>query len=71
MSQLKSPLRYPGGKSKVVDIITARFPKDIDVLVSPFIGGGSVELWASQNGIKVYAYDGFEPLVNFWKMLLT
>lgn len=66
----KSPLRYPGGKSRAVRHIVDFFPPDLDTLVSPFFGGGSVELACAAQGIKVHGYDGFEPLVNFWQVAI-
>jgi DNA adenine methylase len=68
---IKSPLRYPGGKSRAVKIITQLIPNDVTELVSPFIGGGSVEIDCASRGIKVYGYDAFKPLVAFWKLLLS
>jgi DNA adenine methylase len=39
-----SPLRYPGGKSKIAEHILDRIsPDKSDVLYSPYVGGGSVE----------------------------
>ncbi|MFT3949976.1 MAG: DNA adenine methylase [Agriterribacter sp.] len=66
----KSILRYPGGKSKAIDFLLPFFPKDLKALVSPFIGGGSVELALAAKGIKVYGYDIFTPLVEFWQCAL-
>ncbi|MDD9883104.1 MAG: DNA adenine methylase [Gammaproteobacteria bacterium] len=66
----KSPLRYPGGKSRAVNCILDLLPPDIERLCSPFIGGGSVELALAARGIQVFAYDAFQPLVNFWRTLL-
>ena len=68
---VKSPLRYPGGKSKAVKTILRYLPKDLDCLVSPFMGGGSVELAVAGMGTRVYGYDAFEPLVFFWQALLN
>lgn len=68
---LKSPLRYPGGKSRAVKQILNLLPPDLTRLCSPFVGGGSVELALAANGVEVYAYDAFSPLVNFWKVLLA
>ena len=67
---VKSPLRYPGGKSRAVKSILELIPPDLDRLCSPFIGGGSVELALVGKGVKVYGYDAFEPLVNFWQEVL-
>ncbi len=67
---VKSPLRYPGGKSRAAKEIFDLLPVELDSLCSPFVGGGSLELVCAQRGIKVKAYDTFEPLVNFWRVLL-
>jgi DNA adenine methylase len=72
---MKTPLRYAGGKSKAYDIITSYLPLLPNVptrIVSPFIGGGSLESkWASVLGIDVVAYDVFDILINFWNILLS
>lgn len=67
----KSPLRYPGGKSLAVGLIVEHFPNDLKRLISPFMGGGSVEIaTAVELGIEVKAYDIFDILVNFWQVLI-
>lgn len=63
----RSPLRYPGGKFRAVNVICSYIPRNTKKLASPFLGGGSVELACSAQGIKVYGADGFKPLINFWK----
>lgn len=65
----KSPLRYPGGKTKAWKFFEQVLPKGISTLTSPFLGGGGIELCCSVNGIHVTASDNFEPLVNFWQEL--
>lgn len=68
---MKTVLRYAGGKSKAINQITP-FIKDYDEIISPFIGGGSLEVhWASNLGKKVIGYDVFDVLVNFWNVLLN
>lgn len=67
---LKSPLRYPGGKSRAIKEIMQYFPDGLDTLCSPFLGGGSIELALASKGIEVYAYDIFKPLTDFWQELL-
>ena len=69
-SYLRSPLRYPGGKSRAVVQILELLPQELDALCSPFFGGGSVELACASSGVEVSGYDAFEPLVNFWQVLL-
>ena len=71
---MKTPLRYAGGKSKAYEIITHHLPAFPypERIVSPFIGGGSLESrWSSELGIRVEGYDIFEALVNFWEVLLS
>lgn len=67
---LRSPIRYPGGKTRGVKHILKYFPPDIQRVCSPFLGGGSVELVLAGKGIEVFGYDVFEPLVSFWQVLL-
>lgn len=66
---IRSPLRYPGGKTRGVEFITRFFPKNLPTLLSPFIGGGSIEIALAAKGTKVHGYDLFSPLVEFWQCL--
>ena len=67
-----SPLRYAGGKSKAVGLILESLPKlKNKKVVSPFFGGGSLELCLCQNlGFEIVGYDTFDMLVNFWNVLI-
>lgn len=68
---MKTIIRYPGGKSKAIDKITP-YVMDYDKIVSPFIGGGSLEVhWAGNLNKQVIGYDIFDMLVNFWNVLLN
>lgn len=67
---IKSPLRYPGGKSRAVKILYQFVPNNTTEICSPFFGGGSFEIYCAQKGIRVYGYDNFKPLVDFWQCLL-
>jgi len=67
----RSPLRYAGGKTRGVTEISGLIPEDTQIIYSPFFGGGSVELACANNGILVYGYDNFKPLVEFWQCLLS
>ena len=61
---MKTVLRYAGGKSRAINKISP-FVDPYDTIVSPFIGGGSLEVyWASQ-GKKVIGSDVFDLLVNY------
>jgi DNA adenine methylase len=67
-----SPLRYAGGKSWAVGYIVEHIPSTIQRLVSPFVGGASVEIAvAKEIGIPVMAYDTFDILVNYWQIQIT
>ncbi len=67
----KSPLRFPGGKARAVSAILLLIPSNINELISPFIGGGSIEIALASFGVKVFGFDNFDPLVIFWNELLT
>ncbi len=45
---IKSPLRYPGGKSKAIKTILPLIPKSYKEFREPMVGGGSVFLSAKQ-----------------------
>ena len=69
---LGSPLRYAGGKSLGVGYVLERLPGNIERLVSPFMGGGSVEIaCAREIGVRVMGYDVFDVLVNYWQAQLN
>lgn len=66
------PLRYAGGKSLGVGHVIEQIPDGLDRLVSPFMGGGAVEIaCAKELGMQVQAYDIFDILVNYWQIQLS
>jgi len=68
----KSPLRYAGGKSLAVGLILERIPDNVKRVVSPFLGGGSVEIAiANELNIPVMGYDIFDILINYWSIQLS
>ena len=73
MKSYKTPLRYPGGKSRAAQKIEAYFPdlREYDEFREPFIGGGSVALYVSKKfpHLNIWINDLYEPLVNFWQQL--
>ena len=70
IKSLKTPLRYPGGKSRALSKLFQFFPdlKDYGEYREPFIGGGSVALEVTKRypNIKIWVNDLYEPLFNFW-----
>ena len=71
MKSLKTPLRYPGGKSKAIKTLSPWFPSIISEYREPFIGGGSIaiEVTKSNPDIPVWINDLYVPLYNFWVQL--
>ena len=45
---MKSPLRYPGGKSKAIDFLMRYLPEDFSEYREPFMGGGSMFFYIKQ-----------------------
>jgi DNA adenine methylase len=73
MTSLKTPLRYPGGKSRATKKMAEFFPlfKDYTEFREPFVGGGSVALYITQMypHLDIWVNDLYVPLYNFWKEL--
>jgi len=73
MKQYKTPLRYPGGKSRACKKMDPFFPdlRDYDAYYEPFLGGGSVALHITKKypKLKIIVNDLYEPLYNFWLRL--
>lgn len=66
-----SPLRYPGGKSRAVKHILPLIVGRTQTLISPFIGGGAIEIAAADSGVQVLGFDVLGPLTDFWHWALT
>lgn len=67
---MKSPLRYPGGKTRacktLLDIVD-RENFDTSEVISPFTGGASFEFHLRDTrGSRLILNDKFEPLATFW-----
>ena len=63
-----SPIRYAGGKSLAVGYVIELLPDNIKRVVSPFFGGGSIEIAMSKYlDLEVIGYDIFDILVDYWK----
>jgi len=73
MKSLKTPLRYPGGKSRACEKMDCYFPdlRNYDEFREPFLGGGSVAIYITKKypGLNIWVNDLYEPLVNFWQQL--
>ena len=71
MKSLKTPLRYPGGKSRACTKIGQFLPNmyTYKEFREPFLGGGSVAIYLTKMypSLSIWVNDLYEPLVNFWK----
>ncbi|MBW4564398.1 MAG: DNA adenine methylase [Mojavia pulchra JT2-VF2] len=66
----KSPLRYPGGKSKAINQIIEYIPEKFLEFREPFVGGGSVFIYLKQKfpHLKIWINDLNRELFLFWKI---
>jgi DNA adenine methylase len=64
---IKSPLRYPGGKSRAVGIMSKLVP-EFDEYREPLVGGGSFFVYLKQkySDKSFWINDLYEPLYHFW-----
>jgi len=71
INSLKTPLRYPGGKSKAVKTLSKWYPDKISEYREPFIGGGSIAIDIAKKNprIPIWINDLYVPLYNFWVQL--
>ena len=73
MKSLKTPLRYPGGKSRACTKLAQHFPdlKKYTEYREPFLGGGSVALYVSKlyPHLDIWVNDLYRPLAIFWQQL--
>lgn len=68
---IRSPLRYPGGKSRALRHILPLLPEGIGEYREPFLGGGSVfvRLRQAHPEWQFWINDRYEALFWFWKMV--
>ena len=71
--KLKTPLRYPGGKSRAVPKLLQWLPsREITEYREPFLGGGSMAIEMTRRlpeEVPIWVNDLYEPLYNFWVQL--
>lgn len=67
---LKSPLRYPGGKSRAIQKIVNYLPENFSEYREPFVGGGSLFIYIKQKipHVKVWINDLNQEVFIFWKI---
>lgn len=67
---IKSPLRYPGGKSKAIQKIVKYLPANFSEYREPFVGGGSLFIYLKQKfpQLNIWINDLNSELYLFWKL---
>ena len=68
---LKSPLTYPNDKPRAVSLIASKIPEGVTNIVTPFLGGGSIELGLSSKDYNVTAFTDYRLLYDFWQCALS
>lgn len=70
----RSPLVWPGGKwycrSQIIPYLL-RGATRAGHVVSPFLGGGHIELELAARGVRVWGSDIYMPLVCLWNQVLN
>lgn len=69
--KFKTPLRYPGGKSRATKILMDYIPEKYDRYTEGFLGGGSMAIAMTRKNpdLKVTVSDLYVPLYAFWMAL--
>src|SRR6185503_4374740 len=67
---VRSPLRYPGGKSRAVNLLASLLPP-FDEYREPLVGGGSLFFYVRQKFPEknFWINDLYYPLYCFWREL--
>ena len=72
---IKTPLRYPGGKTKIANnLLQIVYPEKISEYREPFLGGGSVFLsflHKYKKNTKFWINDIYKPLICFWDLAIN
>lgn len=66
---MRSPLRYPGGKSRAIGLISTLIPR-FEEFREPFVGGGSLYIYLKQKypHKRYWINDTYFELYRFWEM---
>ena len=69
MKEIKTNLRWPGGKSKMTKILDNFLPKEVNKYLEVFTGGGSVLLHIIQkfHPETAYANDIDKNLIGYYE----
>lgn len=70
--EVKSPLRYPGGKSKAIQRLMLLFPAEFEEFREPMVGGGSIFLAVKHHYPKhhrIWINDLNVDVYGFWQQM--
>lgn len=65
---MNSPIKYPGGKNKELNVIIPNLPNKIERFFEPFVGGGAV-YFSIDKEIPLFINDKSDELINFYKQI--
>lgn len=71
--RLKSHVQYSNSKSKIVKAIEKHIPPNCQVIISPFMGGGSFEYYIIEKrpNLKLFGYDNNKYVMNYHKCMIS
>lgn len=76
INNLKPFLKWVGGKTQIIDIVTSKIPTNIETYYEPFVGGGSVFLYLLKEVImgkrvikKMILSDKNKDLINTYNCI--
>ncbi|HCC45051.1 MAG TPA: hypothetical protein DEQ32_11660 [Gammaproteobacteria bacterium] len=67
---LKSPLTYPNDRPNAVSLVATHIPDNVSDVVTPFLGGGSLEMGLSSKGYNITAFTEYRLLYDFWDCVI-
>jgi len=65
-NRLKPMFKWSGGKRREISLFAKHYPKNYDIFVEPFVGGGAVYFDLNFEGKNVIA-DVHDEVINFYK----
>ena len=70
IKRTKSPLTYPNDRPLAASLLTSTIPEGVTKVVTPFLGGGSLQISLAQKGYDTLAYTEYRLLYDFWKCVM-
>ena len=67
----KSPLVYPNDRPQAVTLVSEHIPNGVTDIVTPFLGGGSLELGLAKRKHRITAFTEYRLLYDFWECVMS